>query len=90
MTSADPPLPAERAAPEAELKHGAISFLDALVIGLASTSPAYSLAAVIGPITIARRLPSSPPESHTMQRAESRRTLPVALGRRPRAALQVP
>lgn len=34
----------------AELKHGAISFLDALVIGLASTSPAYSLAAVIGPI----------------------------------------
>ena len=33
-----------------ELKHGAISFLDALVIGLASTSPAYSLAAVIGPI----------------------------------------
>ena len=49
MTSADPPVPAERA-PEAELKHGAISFLDALVIGLASTSPAYSLAAVIGPI----------------------------------------
>src|SRR5215210_9311949 len=39
-----------RVAPEAELKHGAISFLDALVIGLASTSPAYSLAAVIGPI----------------------------------------
>ena len=50
MTSADPPVPAERAAPEVELKHGAISFLDALVIGLASTSPAYSLAAVIGPI----------------------------------------
>jgi len=38
------------AAAEPELKHGAISFLDALVIGLASTSPAYSLAAVIGPI----------------------------------------
>jgi amino acid transporter len=38
------------AAPEVELKHGAISFLDALVIGLASTSPAYSLAAVIGPV----------------------------------------
>jgi len=50
MTSADPPLPAERAAPEAELKHGAISFLDALVIGLASTSPAYSLAVIIGPV----------------------------------------
>ena len=45
----DPPVPAERA-PEVELKHGAISFLDALVIGLASTSPAYSLAAIIGPI----------------------------------------
>ncbi|MFB7609263.1 APC family permease [Streptomyces gardneri] len=34
----------------AELKHNAIGFVDALVIGLNSTSPAYSLAAVIGPI----------------------------------------
>jgi len=34
----------------ASLKPGAVSFLDAVVIGLASTSPAYSLAAVIGPI----------------------------------------
>ena len=50
MTSADPPVPARAAASEAELKHGAISFVDAMVIGLASTSPAYSLAAVIGPI----------------------------------------
>ncbi len=33
---------------EPELKHGAIGFVDALVIGLASTSPAYSLAAIIG------------------------------------------
>jgi len=33
-----------------ELKHNAIGFLDALVIGLASTSPAYSVAAVIGPV----------------------------------------
>ncbi|MCX4529376.1 MULTISPECIES: APC family permease [unclassified Streptomyces] len=32
------------------LKANAIGFLDALVIGLNSTSPAYSLAAVIGPI----------------------------------------
>ena len=39
-----------KAAAEAELKPGAISFLDALVIGLASTSPAYSLAAIIGPV----------------------------------------
>jgi amino acid transporter len=37
-------------AAEPELKHGAISFIDALVIGLASTSPAYSLAAIIGSI----------------------------------------
>ena len=38
-------------APEqAHLKSDAIGFVDALVIGLASTSPAYSLAAVIGPI----------------------------------------
>jgi amino acid transporter len=35
-------------AAEPELKHGAIGFLEALVIGLASTSPAYSLAAIIG------------------------------------------
>jgi amino acid transporter len=48
VTSADPP--AAAATPAVELKHGAISFIDALVIGLASTSPAYSLAAVIGPI----------------------------------------
>ena len=32
------------------LKGDAIGFVDALVIGLAATSPAYSLAAVIGPI----------------------------------------
>ena len=51
MTS-DPPAASAAATPssEVELKHNAISFLDALVIGLASTSPAYSLAAVIGPI----------------------------------------
>jgi amino acid transporter len=47
-------MPAERAQsalpPEAEagLRPGAIGFLDALVIGLASTSPAYSLAAILG------------------------------------------
>ena len=34
----------------AQLKTGAIGFLDALVIGLASTSPAYSLAAVMGAV----------------------------------------
>ncbi|MEV1050707.1 APC family permease [Streptomyces sp. NPDC059017] len=33
-----------------ELKHNAIGFLDALVIGINSTSPAYSLAAVIGSV----------------------------------------
>ena len=37
---------------EAELKHDAIGFVDALVIGLASTAPAYSLAAVIGTVTV--------------------------------------
>lgn len=36
-----------------ELKHGAIGFIDAMVIGLAATSPAYSLAAVIGAIAAA-------------------------------------
>ncbi|MER6999893.1 APC family permease [Streptomyces sp. NPDC000410] len=37
-------------ADDVELKHNAIGFLDALVIGINSTSPAYSLAAVIGPV----------------------------------------
>ena len=34
------------------LKPGAIGFLDATVIGLASTAPAYSLAAVIGTVVV--------------------------------------
>ncbi len=44
----------EPTAPEsqAELDHEAIGFVDALVIGLASTAPAYSLAAVIGTVTV--------------------------------------
>lgn len=41
---------AEPTVTEAQLQPGAISFADALVIGLASTSPAYSLAAIIGPV----------------------------------------
>ncbi|MCO7221089.1 APC family permease [Klenkia sp. PcliD-1-E] len=36
--------------PAPQLKQGAIGFVDALVIGLASTSPAYSLAAVVGAV----------------------------------------
>ena len=46
---------AERSAAEAEqagLKANAIGFLDALVIGLASTAPAYSLAAVMGTLAV--------------------------------------
>jgi hypothetical protein len=41
-------------APEREqgLKQDAIGFVDALVIGLASTAPAYSLAAVIGIVVV--------------------------------------
>ena len=41
--------PAER---EPGLKQNAIGFVDALVIGLASTAPAYSLAAVIGIVVV--------------------------------------
>jgi amino acid transporter len=45
----DATVSAERPRPEEQgLKAGAIGFLDAVVIGLASTAPAYSLAAVIG------------------------------------------
>lgn len=36
--------------PTTGLRPGAIGFVDALVIGLNSTSPAYSVAAVIGPV----------------------------------------
>jgi amino acid transporter len=38
------------AGPPPRLRPDAIGFLDSLVIGLAATSPAYSLAAVIGPV----------------------------------------
>jgi amino acid transporter len=37
---------------QAELEHDAIGFRGALAVGLASTAPAYSLAAVIGTVTI--------------------------------------
>jgi amino acid transporter len=37
---------------ETELDHNALGFTDALVIGLASTAPAYSLAAVIGSVAV--------------------------------------
>jgi amino acid transporter len=46
--SADPVQPAVLPEEEATLRPGAIGFVDALVIGLASTSPAYSLAAILG------------------------------------------
>ncbi|MFF2214369.1 APC family permease [Streptomyces antibioticus] len=46
-SSADARPPAEEG-----LKADAIGFVDALVIGLNATSPAYSLAAVIGPIVV--------------------------------------
>jgi amino acid transporter len=42
--------PADSVVADQRLRAGAIGFLDALVIGLASTSPAYSLAAIIGPV----------------------------------------
>ncbi len=46
-----PPRPRRRTS-SATLRAGAIGFVDALVIGLAATSPAYSLAAVIAPIVL--------------------------------------
>ncbi len=46
--SADPAGPVAGPAAEPTLRPGAIGFVDALVIGLASTSPAYTLAAIIG------------------------------------------
>jgi amino acid transporter len=53
VTEAPPPHPdATSRSGAAELEHDAIGFRDALVIGLASTAPAYSLAAVIGTVTV--------------------------------------
>ncbi len=55
-------MPDEPAPPQASehgLKANAIGFVDALVIGLASTAPAYSLAAVIGSTNIRWCLPRS-------------------------------
>ncbi len=49
-TSAAPPSSTEPEA--ATLKPNAIGFLDSLVIGLASTAPAYSLAAIIGSLVV--------------------------------------
>ena len=46
--AASPPSPAENS--EATLKAGAIGFVSSMAIGLAATSPAYSLAAIIGPV----------------------------------------
>ncbi|MFW3169251.1 APC family permease [Geodermatophilus sp. CPCC 206100] len=46
--SADPTDSVAESTTEPTLRPGAIGFVDALVIGLASTSPAYSLAAIIG------------------------------------------
>ncbi|MFJ6986875.1 MULTISPECIES: APC family permease [unclassified Streptomyces] len=48
--TADARPPSDR--PADSLKAGAIGFVDALVIGLNATSPAYSLAAVIGPVVV--------------------------------------
>jgi amino acid transporter len=45
--------PAKQETSEHGLKANAIGFIDGLVIGLASTAPAYSLAAVIGSIVVA-------------------------------------
>src|SRR6476661_6843397 len=42
--------PGENPEAAATLKPGAIGFVSSMVIGLASTSPAYSLAAIIGPM----------------------------------------
>ncbi len=51
--AATPPPPdplQDSGSPEATLKPGAIGFVSSMVIGLASTSPAYSLAAILGPM----------------------------------------
>ncbi len=37
---------------EPDLKHGAIGFFDALIVGISSTAPAYSIAAVIGIVVV--------------------------------------
>jgi hypothetical protein len=51
--SAETPAPEAKAQGDKGLKKGAIGFVDGLAIGLDSTAPAYSLAAVIGAIVVA-------------------------------------
>jgi amino acid transporter len=46
------PAPPEAGSTDKGLKKGAIGFMDGLAIGLDSTAPAYSLAAVIGSIVL--------------------------------------
>ncbi len=55
MTGAGPPRPEHQHLPHVEageLAHDAIGFREALSVGLNSTAPAYSLAAVIGSVTV--------------------------------------
>ncbi|HEY2438572.1 MAG TPA: APC family permease [Solirubrobacteraceae bacterium] len=47
-TSVTKPAPAGEREPRPQLKRGAISYLSNVVIGVASTAPAYSLAATVG------------------------------------------
>jgi hypothetical protein len=47
-----PAQPVQPQEDEDTLKAGAIGFIDGLSIGLASTAPAYSLAAVIGSVVV--------------------------------------
>lgn len=50
MTASPPPPRPGATGTEPTLQEGAIGFVSSMVIGLAATSPAYSLAAIIGPI----------------------------------------
>ena len=53
MTAIDTSLSPEQAPAEKGLKGGAIGLVSSVVIGVASTAPAYSLAATIGLIAVA-------------------------------------
>lgn len=50
MTASPPPARPGDTTAEPTLQEGAIGFVSSMVIGLAATSPAYSLAAIIGPV----------------------------------------
>ena len=53
-----------------QLKHGAISYISNIVIGVASTAPAYSLAATVGFLVLTSGVVTHPGGDHRLLRPD--------------------